>query len=294
MPSEITIIDARNEIERSAPDSDDILLRLFLHGRCENTRSAYERDIAQFRKSVNTPLRSLSLAELQGYSDTLEVSGLSSSSRHRKLTAIRSLLKFAHAVGYAQFDVSRPLRLPKFQDRLSERILSEADVQRMIGLEENERNRSILIALYGLGCRVSELCRLSVRNCHTRGDGTGNVTLFGKGSKTNVVFAPTPLWSVIEPLIVGRSEDDAVFRSRYGRRLRRETVTRIVTAAAKRARIEKAVSAHWMRHAHASHAIDRGCPISLVTAQLSHSSASVTSRYIHARVGDSSTSYLAI
>lgn len=292
MPNEITIIDAPREIERPAPDSDESLIRLFLHGRCENTRSAYERDINQFRKSVSTRLRSLSLGELQSYSDTLDAAGLSASSRHRKLTAIRSLLRFAHAIGYTQFDVGRPLRLPKFQDRLSERILTEADVQRMIGLEEKERNRAILIGLYGLGCRASELCRLSVRDCIGRGDGTGNITLYGKGSKTNVVFASAPIWSVIEPLIVGRGENDAVFRSRHGKRLRRETVTRIVAAAAKRARIEKAVSAHWMRHAHASHAIDRGSPISLVTAQLSHSSCAVTSRYIHARPGDSSSRYL--
>jgi integrase/recombinase XerD len=292
MPNAITIIDARNEIGRNAPDSDETIIRLFLHGRCDNTRSAYERDIAQFRKSVSKPLRSLSLGDLQGYADTLEASALSASSRHRKLTAVRSLLRFAHAVGYTSFDVGRPLRLPKFQDRLSERILSESDVQRMIGLEEHLRNRSILIALYGLGCRVTELCRLSVRDCHGRDDGTGNITLYGKGSKTNVVFAPAPIWSIIEPLIVGRGQEDAVFRSRHGKRLRRETVTRIVAAAAKRARIEKAVSAHWMRHAHASHAIDRGSPISLVTAQLSHSSCAVTSRYVHARVGDSSSRYL--
>jgi integrase/recombinase XerD len=292
MPNEITIIDAANQIASAAPQSDEMIIQLFLHGRCENTRSAYDRDIAQFRKLVSTSLRMLSLAELQGYADTLASAELSASSRHRKLTAVRSLLRFAYAVGYTQFDIGRPLRLPKFQDRLSERILSEADVQRMIGLEDNERNRSILLALYGIGCRVTELCRLSVRDCHGRGDGTGNITLFGKGSKTNVVFAPAPIWAVIERLIVGRGENDAIFRNKQGRRMRRETITRIVGAAAKRARIDKSVSAHWMRHAHASHAIDRGSPISLVTAQLSHSSAAVTSRYIHARPGDSSSRYL--
>jgi len=294
MSNEIAIINAANAVERTTTDSDDSLIDLFLHGRCDNTRSAYQRDIDQFRKIVTTSLRVVSLGELQAYADTLEGSKLSASTRHRKITAIRSLLKFSHAVGYTPFDVGRPLRLPKFQDRLSERILSEADVQRMIGLEENERNRSILVALYGLGCRATELCRLSVRDCHARGDGTGNVTLYGKGGKTNTVFAPASLWSVIEPLLSSQSEDTPVFRNRHGSRLRRETVTRIVGAAAKRAGIIKSVSAHWMRHAHASHAIDRGSPISLVTAQLSHSSCAVTSRYVHARPGDSSSRYLAI
>lgn len=292
MPDELFIIEPANSLDRQVPDTDETVIRLFLHGRCENTRSAYERDISHFRSATEALMRSLSLGQLQSSADSLEASGLTGASRHRKLSAVKSLLRFAHAIGFTAFDVSRPLRLPKFKDCLSERILSEADVQRMIGMEEDSRNRSILIALYGLGCRVTELCRLSVRDCHSRGDGTGNVTLYGKGNKTNTVFAPSPIWSVIEPLIVGRNDDEAVFRSRRGTRMRRETVTRIVASAARQARIGKSVSAHWMRHAHASHAIDRGSPISLVTAQLSHSSAAVTSRYLHARPGDSSSRYL--
>ena len=292
MKNEIMIAQPCHYPTRQIPDSDETVLKLFLHGRCANTRSAYERDIGHFRTSVGKHMRSVSLGDLQAYADTLASAELRESSRHRKLSAVRSLFRFAHVLGFTPFDVSRPLRLPKFQNRLSERILSEGDVQRMIGLEENERNRSILIALYGLGCRVSELCGLSVRDCHPRGDGTGNVTLFGKGGKTNVLFVPPPVWSVIEPLLAGRNSDDAVFRSRRHTRLRRETVSRLVGVAARRARIEKSVSAHFMRHAHCSHAIDRGSPLSLVMAQCAHSSAAVTSRYIHARPGDSSARYL--
>lgn len=294
MSNEIAYIQAVTDIAPPPPESDEAVVGLFLHGRCENTRSAYERDIRHFQSAVARQLRAVGLGDVQSFADTLQGKGLSESSRHRKLSTVRSLLRFAHVIGYTQFDVGRPLRLPKFQDRLSERILSETDVQRMIALEMNERNRSILIALYGMGCRVTELCRLSARDCHARGDGTGNVTLYGKGSKTNVVFTPTSIWSIIEPCILNCGEDDAVFRSRKGTRLRRETVTRIVGTAARRAGIDKSVSAHWMRHAHASHSIDRGSPISLVTAQLSHSSAAVTSRYIHARPGDSSSRYLAL
>src|SRR5262245_49531707 len=48
-----------------------------------------------------------------------------------------------------------------------------------------------------------------------------------------------------------------------------------------------------MRHAHASHALDRGAPIHLVQATLGHSSVATTSRYLHARPGDSSARFLA-
>ncbi len=69
---------------------------------------------------------------------------------------------------------------------------------------------------------------------------------------------------------------------------------RIVRAAANRAGIKKNVSPHWMRHAHASHNLDRGTPIHLVQATLGHSSVAVTGRYLHAKPGDSSARYLAV
>jgi integrase/recombinase XerD len=54
------------------------------------------------------------------------------------------------------------------------------------------------------------------------------------------------------------------------------------------------VSCHWLRHAHASHALDRGAPIHLVQATLGHSSISTTGRYLHARPTESSSSYLPV
>ena len=52
------------------------------------------------------------------------------------------------------------------------------------------------------------------------------------------------------------------------------------------------ISPHWLRHAHASHALDHGAPIHLVQATLGHSSVATTSAYLHARPGDSSARYL--
>ena len=71
-------------------------------------------------------------------------------------------------------------------------------------------------------------------------------------------------------------------------------VHRIVKAAAARAGLSAAVSAHWLRHAHASHALDRGAPIHLVQATLGHSSVATTGRYLHARPNDSSSRYLVV
>jgi site-specific recombinase XerD len=84
-----------------------------------------------------------------------------------------------------------------------------------------------------------------------------------------------------------------VFRSARGGHLDASQVHRIVKAAAARAGLAPAVSAHWLRHAHASHALDRGAPIHLVQATLGHASVATTGRYLHARPQDSSSRYLA-
>ncbi len=66
---------------------------------------------------------------------------------------------------------------------------------------------------------------------------------------------------------------------------------RIVKAAAKRAGLPPDVSPHWLRRAHASHALDRGTPISLVQATLGHASIATTDKYLQPRPEDSSARY---
>ncbi|MDP9438497.1 MAG: tyrosine-type recombinase/integrase, partial [Actinomycetota bacterium] len=69
---------------------------------------------------------------------------------------------------------------------------------------------------------------------------------------------------------------------------------RVVKEAARAAGLKNAseVSPHWLRHAHASHAMDRGAKIHLVQATLGHASVSTTGRYLHARPDESSALYL--
>jgi integrase/recombinase XerD len=84
-----------------------------------------------------------------------------------------------------------------------------------------------------------------------------------------------------------------IFASRKGgEALDVSQVRRIVYAAARKAGFEKRVSPHWMRHAHASHALDRNAPIHLVQATLGHASVATTGRYLHARPTESSSFYL--
>src|SRR3954447_6319975 len=128
--------------------SDDHLLELWLHGRSSHTQRAYRADVARFRAGAGKALARLTLADLQEFANTL--TDLSAASRYRCLSSIKSLLAFGHRIGYLPFDVGRVLRLPSVLNSLAERILPEADLHRMLSLEADERNRALLLLLYGV------------------------------------------------------------------------------------------------------------------------------------------------
>ena len=272
-------------------ESDQHLIALWLHGRSRHTQRAYRTDAKRFLAKIDKPLHQITLGELQDYADRLAGEGLELASIHRTMSAIKSLFAFGHRLGYLAFDVARPLRLPALRDGLAERILEETDVLRMIALEAMPRNKAILLTLYAGGFRVAELCSLKWSDLQIR-DSAGHITVFGKGGKTRTVRMPQSVWNAVQHLQKDSRDGDPVFRSRKGGHLDESQVWRIVRKASKRAGIEKEVSCHRLRHAHASHALDRGAPIHLVQATLGHSSISTTGRYLHARPTESSASYL--
>jgi integrase/recombinase XerD len=164
-------------------------------------------------------------------------------------------------------------------------------VQRMTALEPNPRNQAILLTLYGSGVRVSELSGMRWGHLQPRAE-AGQVTVFGKGGKTRSILLPPSVWRAITSLRCSEGEDAPVFRSRKDGPLCTAQVTRIVKAAAKRAGLSRAATSHFLRHAHASHSLERGAPIHLVQATLGHASLAVTGRYLHARPSESSSRFL--
>lgn len=275
-------------------DTDAEVIALWLHGRSEHTIRGYGSDVRRFQAFVRKPLSMVTLGDLQRFADALSLQGLQDASRARICAALKSALRFAHTVGYLRFDVGRALRLPKLKNTLAERILSEADVLRMIALETKPRDAILLRLLYAGGLRVSELCHLKARDLQSRENG-GQVTVYGKGGKTRAVLLPASTWTLLTGLVVGADPDAPVFRSQKGHgRLDPSRVGRICRLAAQRAGIERKISPHWFRHSHASHALDRGCPIHVVQATLGHSSISTTGRYLHVRPGQGSGQWLAL
>lgn len=271
--------------------SDNQLVALWLHGKSEHSRRAYAADVQRLQAALPKPLAEITLGELQAFADSL--SALSPNSRKRTLSAVKSLFTFAHKIGYLRFNVAAALKAPTVKHTLAERILSESEVHAMIALTPRRRDQLLLRVLYASAGRVSEVCALTWADVQPNGD-SGQLTLFGKGGKTRAVKLSKATWQALQAYRQGAGSTDPVFASQKGGSLDASQVHRIVRAAAQRAGIAGNVSPHWLRHSHASHALERGASVALVRDTLGHASLAITSMYTHAKPSESSALHLAI
>jgi integrase/recombinase XerD len=274
--------------------TDDMLVDLWLHGRPPHTVRAYRFEWGRFLAHASgRELPTVRLRHVQEYLGSL--AALSPNSQRRAQAALKSLFSFAVRVGYLPANLGAFLHNVAAKDTLSERILDAATVHRVIAVEPATRNRAMLRLLYAAGLRVSELCGLKWRDLAPRDD-AGQVTVYGKGGKTRAVLLSAATWRELQGVRSAAAvAGDPVFPSQKGGgHLDPSAVLRIVKQAAARAGVGATISPHWFRHAHASHALDRGCPISLVQATLGHATVTTTGRYLHARPGDSSARYLGV
>ena len=276
------------------PQGDDAVVTEWLRGRPAQTRRSYGAAIARFRETLPLTLAAVTLADVQSYADSLADVGLAPASRRRMLASVKSLLAFAHLGGHVPANAGRAMRLPPVRSRLAERIPSEEDVRALLAHEPDPRNHALIRLLYATGLRLAEACALRWRDLQPRGP-EGQVTVWGKGAKERAVLMTAGTWREVIALRPPDADPgDPVFVSRHNRPLSPVQAWRVVKRAAARADLETAdaFSPHWLRHAHASHALDRGAPASLVRDGLGHASLLTTSLYTHARPDDGSGRYL--
>jgi integrase/recombinase XerD len=273
-------------------------------GAADNTRAAYTRDLDDFAGFLagrqQKPLTATVAADISAYLRAAAEAGLAPSSRARRLSAIRQLFKFLAAEGVIAEDPARRLSGPR-RARPLPRTLSAPEVDRLI---ETARHRiepamgrdrvralrlyALIEMLYATGMRVTELVTLP--RSVVRGD---NRVLFikGKGGRERMV----PLNGVAQAALqrylnVGFEDGVApmlrtkwLFASRGAEgHLTRQRLGQELKELATEAGLDPArVSPHVLRHAFASHLLDRGADLRSVQQLLGHADISTTQIYTH-------------
>lgn len=284
--------------------TDDELLEVFLklhRDGSAHTVRAYDRIgrcFIETLRAAGTDLRRAKLDDVQTALEAMRVKAdgtpVKPATINMHVAAVKSFLGFSHRVGYTRFNAAPLIRLKKAPRQIAQRLLGELDIRLIIDATKSRRDRVMLEVAYFGGLRVSELAALTWSQVISRDSGEIQLEIVGKGEKVRQVLIPA---EVAKRLLAIRGDAGAsspVFAS--GRRAERPLTVRaigyIVKAAAKRAGVNPGASVHWLRHAHASHAIDRGAPITLVSQTLGHADLKTTSVYAHAKPGESSGRYL--
>lgn len=248
-------------------------------------------------------LASLTPADFARYRDQLEGAD---STRANRLAVAKSLLSYAHAAGHLCTNVGRAVRGPRVTVDGDAKAMTENDVKLLIdaaeALLQAERQRTLPRArflkaaltkvylvrfLYLSGCRISEAVSVQWCDLRARRDADVQLSVVGKGSKRRTLPLPG---SFVEQLRAEHGASAPDPRSRifpFG--VRRAQA--IITELAELAGLEPGVSAHWLRHACATHALHRGAPVHVVQRALGHASLATTARYAHA-LADGAAKYL--
>lgn len=211
--------------------------------------------------------------------------GISSSSRARKLSAIKSFYKYL-TVRTKQLEENpvADLEYPKLRKSLPKYLTleqSSALLQAVSGPNE-KRDYAILMLFLNCGIRRSELVGLNLTDVYE-----DRIRVVGKGNKERFVYFGSACRKAIDAYLLERnqkvlSDNRALFGSRDNNRISVTAVHRLVKKALLQAGLDATqFSAHKLRHTAATMMLSGGVDVKTVQEVLGHENLNTTQIYTH-------------
>ena len=259
-------------------------------GASKNTLSAYRSDLKIFSQWLNeTSLIEVNKKLIQDYFLYRQSTKISSSTQSRILTCLHSFYQFLLGNNLINTDPTEQLSYPKLEKKLPvflniqevEKLLEAPNSSSLFG----QRDRAMLELLYSCGLRVSELINLSYHNINIKEE---FIRIHGKGNKERIlpmgeiaIDYLTTYESNSRPILLKNGQSDSYFLSNRGKAMSRQNFFYIIKAYATQAGIDKPLSPHSLRHAFATHLVQKGADLRSVQLMLGHSDISSTQLYTH-------------
>ena len=259
-----------------------------------HTVSAYRRDLSRFSAEfAGQKVDSVTTANIRDFLISLREQGLSPASVARSLSSIKSFFKYLCQDKQFQDNPAEILETPKRWRKLPD-VLSSEDVDNLLKSPDLEsvlglRDKAMLEILYASGLRVSELINLQVSQLDMQ---VGYLRTLGKGSKERIVPIGAMAKRGVEnyilnsrPALISSRKDggksEQLFVTRRGRGMTRQGFWKLLKGYVTQANIRASVSPHTLRHAFATHLLERGADLRSVQQMLGHSDISTTQIYTH-------------
>ena len=255
-----------------------------------NTVDGYRRDISRFVSfQPQISLKSITPSDIREFLLSLHQKGLSSRSIARSLSSLKSFFKYLVGESLIKENPVETLETPKIWRKLPhslslyevESLLNQPDKETPLGL----RDKAMLEVLYATGVRVSELISLELNDLNLE---VGYLRSYGKGGKERVIplgeVAQSHLKAYLEkgrPQLIKNRTLPGLFISRRKMPMTRQAFWKLLKQYALKANISSPISPHALRHAFATHLLERGADLRSVQQMLGHSDISTTQIYTH-------------
>lgn len=262
-------------------------------GLSKNTLTAYARDLNKFttylKKMHILSFNDVKRSDITDFMLFQKDRGLSASSIARGLAAMKVFFRFLAREGLLKTDIASVIETPKLWKHLPEalsldeidRLLNAPNLRDWIGI----RDKACLELMYATGFRVSEVINLNIKDVNFD---LGVIRCLGKGSKERIVplgkLAKTAIKRYIDKVrikLIKSSTETGLFITRLGRKMSRQMLWKIIKGYARKARIDKDIKPHTLRHSFATHLLERGADLRVVQEMLGHSNISTTQIYTH-------------
>ena len=280
-----------------------------------HTAAAYKNDLLQFltflAKTKHVKIEGLGPGEIdasaiRAFMGELHRNRISASSAARKLSAIRTFIKFLRREELVDDDPAALVSAPKLPVTIPSHLTVD-EMNRLLEMPDpstafGRRDRAILELFYASGLRLSELCGLDIDDVHLSGR---MVRVLGKGRKERLVPFNTATEQAIRaylkdargarglPAEAGSAKAGTrgtrgaggartpLFLNYRGERLSARSVDRLVRRYVAECGARLGISPHALRHSFATHLLARGADLRAIQELLGHARLSTTQRYTH-------------
>jgi integrase/recombinase XerD len=261
-------------------------------GLSQNTLGAYRADLmtlgrglAENEKTIETADKADLLAFIAGRVE----GGAKPRSTARQLSSFRRFFRYIMREGMRDTDPTADIEMPRIGRSLP-KTLSEDEVESLLNAPNTDeplghRDRAMLELLYATGLRVSELINLKQSQVNFN---QGVLRIIGKGDRERLIPLGDESQRWLKEFIDGprmeillERQTDYLFPTRRGDRMTRQAFWHIIKRYAEKSGVHQKMSPHSLRHAFATHLLNRGADLRVVQLLLGHSDLSTTQIYTH-------------
>jgi len=280
-------------ISRSEQFIDQFLDAIWMErGLSQNTLGAYRADLMTLGRGLAEKKKSIEVADkadLLAFIASRVEGGAKPRSTARQLSSFRRFFRYIMREGLRDTDPTSDIEMPRIGRSLP-KTLTEDEVESLLNAPNTDeplghRDRAMLELLYATGLRVSELINLKQSQVNFN---QGVLRIVGKGDRERLIPLGEESQRWLRDFIDGprmeillERQTDYLFPTRRGDRMTRQAFWHIIKRYAQKAGVRKKMSPHSLRHAFATHLLNRGADLRVVQLLLGHSDLSTTQIYTH-------------